>query len=103
MKRDKDEGALRQARMRDNKIDFAEDEITIEQDVEVEGARAVGKDGVAVTAEGTLQAEQSTEQFVRAKVGYERDHGIEKARLIRETNRRGGVERGARSDTAQGG
>jgi len=51
---DEDEGALSESGMRDFETGFAEDEIAIEEDVEVEGAGAVGDGAGAIAAEEAL-------------------------------------------------
>ena len=63
MERDEDKGALGKARVGDFKGGFAEDQVAIEEDVEVEGARAIGKAGDAVAAEFALEGEKSAEEL----------------------------------------
>jgi hypothetical protein len=90
---DEDEGALSESGMRDFETGFAEDEIAIEEDVEVEGAGAVAKAGCAVAAEFALDGEEIFEEGARGEVGFEGDDGVEEAGLVGETDGLGGVER----------
>lgn len=92
MKRDEDKGAPGKARMRDLQAGFAKDQVAIEEDVEIEGPRAVGKVGDAVAAEFALEGEKSAEQFERAEIGFKGNDGVEKPGLIGEADGRGGVE-----------
>ena len=95
VERDEDEGALGEARVRDDETGAADDEIAVEQDVEVEGARAVGEAVGAVAAEVLFDEEQGAEQFEWGEIGFEGGGGVEKAGLVGESDGRGGVERGA--------
>jgi len=54
VERDEDEGALGKARMRDLEIEFADDEITDEENVEIESAGAVGDAGGTVASKLAL-------------------------------------------------
>ena len=103
IERNEDEGPLGEVRMGDLEIEFAEDEIVVEKKVEVESAGAVGNAGRTVAAEFALDGEQGMEKLIRDETGFERDNGVEEARLIGEPDGRGGVERGARCDAAKGG
>ena len=102
VERNKDKGALGEARMRDDETGSADDEIAIEENVEVEGAGAVGDAGDADAAEFLFDEEHGAEQLEWGQLGFKSDCGVEEAGLIGESNGRGGVERGARRHTAQG-
>ena len=82
VERDEDEGALGEARMRDFETGQAEDEIAVEENVEVEGARAVAHAGGAVAAELALDEENGAQQFERRESGFKSDDGVEEAGLI---------------------
>jgi len=99
--RDKDEGALRQARMRNFEGRLRRDEIAVEEDVEVEGARAIGDGARTIASKTALDGEKRIKKWVRSEAGFKGDHGIEEARLIGEADGLGGIERGTRGDTAQ--
>jgi hypothetical protein len=87
--RDEDKGALDKTWMRDDKTRPANDEIAVEQNVEVEGAGAVGEAEDAVAAEVPLDEEQSAEKFDRCQFGFQGSGGVEEAGLIGEADRRG--------------
>ncbi len=98
---DEDKGALGEARMGDFEAGFAEDEIAVEENVEIEGARAIGDACGAVAAEFAFDEENGAKQFEWRQSGFEGDHGVEEAGLIDDADGRGGVERGARGDAAE--
>ena len=98
---DQDEGSLGKARVRDFESRLAEDEIAEEENIEVEGAGAVGDAGGAVTAEAVFDCEQSAEQFSRRQIRFERENCVDKAGLAGEPDGSGGVERRPRGDAAQ--
>jgi hypothetical protein len=100
---DEDEGALVKARMRDFQGGLIQNQVTIKDDIEIEGTGAVGDGGRTVAAEVMLDFEQVAEEFERRERGFERDDGIEEARLTGEADGSSGVERGAGSDAAEGG
>lgn len=103
VERDKNEGALGEARMRDFKAGLAEDEIAIEEDVEIESARAVGECGSAVAAEVALDGEEGIEEIARGERGFKSENGVEKAGLIGVSDGSGGVERRAGHNAAESG
>jgi hypothetical protein len=84
--------------MRDFKAGYAEDEIAVEENVENEGARAIGNTGCAVATEVAFDEENGAKQFERRQSGFESDDGVEEAGLIGEADGRGGVERGTGGD-----
>lgn len=102
MERDKNEGAFRQAGVRDFQIGLTDCEIAEEQDVEIEGARAVGDACGAVAAELLLNGEQLLQQLRRLEIRFQHDDGVYKARLGGESNRLRRVERRAGDDAPQG-
>lgn len=93
MERNQDKGALGKARVGDFQGGFAEDQVAIEEDVEVESARAVGKAGDAVAAEFALEGKKSAEELKRAEIGFKGNDSVEKPGLIGETDGRSGIER----------
>jgi hypothetical protein len=97
-----DEGALREAGMRNFKAGLGEDEVAIEEDVEVEGAGAVGNGGGAVTTEETLDEKEGGEKGARSERGVKGEDGIEETGLICEADGGGGIQRGTRSDASDG-
>lgn len=94
--RDKDEGALGKAEMRDYEAGFGQDEIAIEEDIEVEGARTVEDGARAITAEQALDREKSFKEGARREIGLNGDDGVQEARLIGKADWFCGVERNAR-------
>src|SRR3989441_1318480 len=68
-------------RMRDGQARFVHDLVAVEQEVEVDHARAVAR-AFAGAAEGALDLEQPLEQRARALVRLELRDGVEKARLV---------------------
>lgn len=101
-KGDEDEGALGKAGMRDFEAGLVQDEIAIEEDVEVESARAVGPGGGAVAAKEALDGKKCVEKGTRGEIGFKGNDGVEKARLIGETDRGSGIERRTRPDVSNG-
>jgi hypothetical protein len=89
--------------MRDFEAGLRNDEIAIEEDVEVEGSRAVGECGGAIAAEDALDREKSVEKWARCETGFEEENGVEKTRLGGKADGRGGIERGTRGDAAEPG
>ncbi len=103
MEGDENKGALGKTRVGDIEAGLANDQVSIEDDVEIERARAIGRAGDAVAAEFALEGEKRAEKLEGGEIGFKSDDGIEKARLLGEAGGRGGVERGARRDVADGG
>jgi len=106
-KGDEDEGALCETGMRDFEVEFREDEVAVEEEIEVEGARAVGRGGGVVAAEVALDGQERVEDDARSEIGIEGNDGVEEAGLIGEigwgADGRSGVERGAGGDAAVSG
>jgi hypothetical protein len=103
VKRNENKGALSQAGMGNFEVRLAEAEIAVEENVEVEGARAVGEARGAVAAELLLDGQQGAEQLARGELGFKGDCGIEEAGLRCESDGRGGIERGAANNAAERG
>ena len=82
---------------------FVQDHVAEEEEVEIERAGAVGDACGAVAPEVFLDGEQALEQRARGEACFKRDDGVEEAGLLGEADGRGGVERGARGDVAEGG
>jgi len=64
----------------------------VDQQIEVQRARAVGDAGAAVASELLLNGQQGEKQIVRAEFRFERNDGIEEAGLGGEAYGFGGVE-----------
>lgn len=79
------------------------DEVSVEQDVEIEGARAIEYAGRAVAAEFALDEEERVEERGRGEIGFEGHDSVDEARLRGESHRRGGVKGGTADDAADGG
>ena len=100
---DENEGALVEARVRDFKGGLVQNEVTINDDVEIEGTGAVLNSGRTVAAEVAFNGEERAKEFERGERGIEGDNGVEEAGLADETDGSSGVERGAAGDAAEGG
>ncbi len=100
--RHEDEGALREAGMRNFKVGFRKDEIAVKENVEIEGAGAVGDGGGAIATEGTFNKKEGGEEDARSERGINRDDGIEEAGLIGEADGSGGIEPRPRGDASDG-
>jgi hypothetical protein len=94
-KGDEDEGALVETRVRNFKGGFVQNEVTINDHVEIESARAVGDSGGTVAAEFVFNSQKRTKEFERGEQGFEGNDGVEEAVLAGEADRGSGVERGA--------
>ena len=103
VERNENEGALGQARVGNFEIRFADAEIVVEENVEVEGAGAVGEAGGAVAAELLFDGQQGVEQLARSEYCFKGDDGVDKAGLRGEADGRGGIERGAADDATKRG
>lgn len=102
MERHQDKGALGETRVGDIEVRLVEDEVSVEQNVEIEGARPIENAGGAVAAEFAFDVKESVEQGGGREIGFEGDDGVDKARLIGEADRLGGVKGGAAGDAADG-
>ncbi len=100
--RNQDEGAIRQAGVGNLEAGRMDDLVSVEEDVEIEGAGAIRDGRGAVTPEFALDAEELIEKFACGQVRFEGEDGIEETRLIGEADGDCGVERRARGDTAEG-
>ena len=100
MKRYENERAVRETRMGDVQIGLVQDEVSVEQDVEIEGARTVENTGGTLASEVVLDAEESCEKRGRGKIRFESNHGVEEAGLIGKSHGSGGVKRRAAAHVA---
>lgn len=98
-----DKGPLGETRVGDLEGSFAQDKIAIKNDIEIERAGAVWDSVHAVAAEGLFGGENGTEELERRKRGFKRDHGVEEARLIGETDGLSGIKGRLRTDAADWG
>jgi len=98
---DQDEGSLGKARVRDFESRLVEDEVAEEENIEVEGAGAVGDAEGALAAEVVLNGEKGFEERARRHIRFERENCVDKAGLAGEPDGRGRVERRPRGDAAQ--
>jgi hypothetical protein len=71
-----DEGALRETGMRNFKARFREDEIAVKENVEVEGAGAVGDGGGAIATEEALDEKECSQESARRELSVKDDDGI---------------------------
>jgi hypothetical protein len=69
-------GALRKAGMWNFKAGLGMDEIAVKEDVEVEGARAIGDGHGAITTEEPLDEKEGGEQGSRSQRGIKDNDGI---------------------------
>ena len=76
VERDENEGAFGEARVRDDKVSPTDNEVAVEQDVEIEGARAVGDAGGAVAAKVLFDEEKRAEQLDGGQACFKSGGGI---------------------------
>ena len=98
--RDEDKAALGEARMRDDEVAGADDGAGVEEDVNVEGARAVVKAQAA--AELVFDGLSGVEKLQRKKKSFGGNAAVEKPRLRSEADWLGGVKRRAADDADAG-
>jgi hypothetical protein len=98
-----DECALREAGMRNFKAWLRKDEIAVKENVEVEGARAVGDGGGAIATEEALDEKEGGEEGARSERSVKDDDGIEEAGLMGEADGGSGIEPRTRGDASDGG
>lgn len=94
------EGAFGHAGMGDDEAGGVDDLAAIQEDVEVEGAWAVGDAVGAVAAEAALDLEEMAEEELGIETGFESDGGVEEGGLIGEAYRLGDVVGGLGCDVA---
>jgi hypothetical protein len=97
-----DESTLRETWMRNFKAGLREDETCVEENVEIEGAGAVGGRGVTITTKETLDEEESGEEGSRSECGFNGDDGVDEAGLICEADWGSGIERRSGGDASDG-
>ncbi len=95
------EGTLGHARVRQLKISGAQNEIAVEEQVEVEGARSLGNAVGAVAAEGAFDFEEVVEQGLRPERRFEGDGGVEESGLVGVSDWLGLEVRGFGCEAAQ--
>ena len=98
--RGEDEAALGQARMRYDEVAGADGGAGVEEDVNVEGARAVVEAQAA--AELMFDGLSGVEKLQRNKKRFGGNAAVEKPRLRSEADWLGGVERGTPEDADAG-
>lgn len=94
-------GALMHTWMRQLQRGRIQDYIAKEDQVEIEGAGAVGDAVAAVAAEIALDGQEAVKQRLGIKIGVECDSGVQKGRLVRVAHGLGGVAAGSGGDPAQ--
>src|SRR5207247_10002333 len=87
------EGAQMHPRMRYHEPRLVHDGIAIEQQVEIERARCIGK--AAAAAMLRLDCLQRVKQALRGKRGVEQRYGIDEWRLVGVPERLGAIQRGS--------
>lgn len=96
-----DEAALVHAWVRHEEPLGGENAIAVENEVQVEGARAICDAVAAVAAEETFDLKQAIEQRLGCEGGFKRDGGIQKGGLIGVADGLSGVEARACGDVAE--
>jgi hypothetical protein len=86
----------------DVEVRFVENQGAEQQDVEVQGAGAVGNAGGSVAAELALDAEERGEEGGGREVSFEGDGGVDEAWLIGKSDGGGGIEGRQADDAADG-
>ncbi len=87
MKRDENERSLGKPRVGDVEIGVVKHEASKEQNVEVEGTRAVLHAYGTVAAEFALDVEQGLNECRRGKAGFKSNDSVNEAGLIRKSHR----------------
>lgn len=100
--RGEDEAAFGHARVREGERGGVEDGVGGEEEIEVEGAGAVGGGVGAVASEGAFDGEKFAEDFGGRAVGLEQQCGVEEVGLVGEADGRGAVEGGDGGDASEG-
>jgi hypothetical protein len=98
-----DEAAFVQGGVGKGEIGCLHDEIAVEQEVEVDDARAFGWGGGAVSTHGVLDGEEVVEEVEWGESCVEEGGGVEEAGLVEVANGVGGVEGGYGGDVTEGG
>ncbi len=101
--RGQDEAALMEGGMGEGEVGGLEDGVGVEQEIEVEDARALGWSVGAVAAHGVFDREELVEEDVWGEGSFEEGGGVEETRLVEIAYRVGGVEGGDGGDMAEGG
>ena len=83
--RDKDEGALVQARVRQGQLGRVEDHVVDQEQIEIERARSVWEGARATQV--ALDAEQRVEEVGGSQRGLQRDDRVEEGRLLQVSDR----------------
>jgi len=96
------ESALRKPGMRNFEAGLRKDEIAVKENVEVEGAGAVGDRGGAITTEKALDEKECGKEGARSERSVKDDNGIKEAGLICEADGGSGIERRTRGDASDG-
>jgi hypothetical protein len=96
------EGSLGETGVRNVEVGFVENQGSEQQDIEVEGAGAVGNAGGAVAAKLALDAKKGGEEGGGREVRFESDDGVDEAWLVGESDGRGGIEGRPADDLADG-
>ena len=102
MERYEHEGAFRKPRVRNIEVGLVEYIVTIEQQVEVEGAGPVGNRGRTIAPEVALDSQKRRQQGGGRQLSFEGNHGIQEAGLIGKSHRGCGIQRGSAQDLADG-
>jgi len=67
--RDKDEGSLGEAGVRDFEVELRKDEVVVEEEIKIEGAGTVGDGGGAIAAKEALKGKERFEEDARGQIG----------------------------------
>jgi hypothetical protein len=90
--RSEDEAAFVQGRVGEDEFGCLHDEVAVEQEVEIDDARALGWGRGAVAAHSMLDGEKVVKEVEWGKGGVEESGRVEKARLVEIADGVGGVE-----------
>ena len=93
------EATLMQAGVWEMEAGFGEDEGAVEEQIEIEGAWAVGL--IADAAAGGFDAQEFVQEIARGEGGFERGGGVEEGSLIGEADGFGFIERGDAAELAE--
>ena len=87
--------------MRNLEARLADPFVSIHQNIQVQGARAIANCGEAVSPEFLFDAEQGVQQSAGGEIGLQGDDGVEETGLVGEPDGFGGVERRTGKDASE--
>lgn len=87
--------------MGNHEVGFVDDLVAEEQEIQIQCTRSVVNAAGAVAAERALDAQEFGKELVGRERCFERDNGVEEARLVRVAHGRGAVETRAAAEASE--